>query len=736
MSIDHVMAELRSVRKSVSWEAGHDTEQSRGEGARTHVAAKRKHDDTGGTSLPTAKQPRERSHASQALFTDIMALVHRLREEKSEQVLTVGGWKASYRIRGGHTEKAGRGDICFYGPDGQRLRSVAQLEATICGDVHKSNPPVLTSTPKTTKPSPPAAARHEQAHHASRKSAFAKPLAKAVDRARKAVGECVASRLSAPPVANAAASQKSAEASIRALKRRAAEESATGPAQGGDADEEIQARRAEVSSRRTAASLLRSFRADLAGPVVVIGDSIAEELASNLRSTVGLQHVSWCAKRGAVPCDIEAHLAKWLERDEHLALLRRAGLLIVCAGKNLLRTTPSLIAVEVHKHLIEPLNKIYSGPAVLVGPLTRDIFQRLDLNRTGAGAGAARRPSGQSNAPTPHSSSEESPDEAEEPTSSARLTRVQVGPGELMAVTNQELGGLARRNGFAFVDLFTGSLTEGDFRDNLHLSEAGYLKLLSAVYDAWSEETGRARAHATLARSGREQELAEVVPPDSTVAAPPDTAAAVPPDVAVEGTRKLAGVCAAVGLCEASAAGDVTKDGEWGGRPVGEATCKGGGRDEAEESEEEVLTISEASAANMAAGTTAPVADEQRAAAPQPDVDMAAATTAGTMAPVADEQHAAARCYHEAPVEAVAQEERLQQQHAIAAHLAEEAARRHRAASQETSRLRAALAKAEADEADLAAKATAARTAEVELGARLKACEATRQRLGARGEAR
>ena len=93
--------------------------------------------------------------------------------------------------------------------------------------------------------------------------------------------------------------------------------------------------------------MLRGFRARLDGPVVFVGDSIAEELAQYLQSRVGLKEVSWCTKRGAMPVDIGSQLRQWLAVPHNHQLLTNAGLLIVCAGKNLARTMPSLIAVEL-----------------------------------------------------------------------------------------------------------------------------------------------------------------------------------------------------------------------------------------------------------------------------------------------------------------------------------------------------------------------------------------------------
>ena len=204
----------------------------------------------------------------------------------------------------------------------------------------------------------------------------------------------------------------------------------------------------------TSAAVLRGFRARLDGPVVFVGDSIAEELAHYLQSRVGLKDVSWCTKRGAMPVDIGSQLRQWLVDPHNNQLLTNAGLLIVCAGTNLAHATPSLIPEEVNKHLITPLQKLCAGHKILVGPLTREY-----VNYTGAGAGSGDRGGGSS------------------------ASRRSESLASLLHHSNLELQRCSLDGGFGFVNLFGGRLSVDDFRDNLHLKDEGYLKMLSAVLE-------------------------------------------------------------------------------------------------------------------------------------------------------------------------------------------------------------------------------------------------------------
>jgi len=255
------------------------------------------------------------------------------------------------------------------------------------------------------------------------------------------------------------------------------------------------------------AAVLRGFRARLDGPVVFVGDSIAEELAQYLQSRVGLKEVSWCTKRGAMPVDIGSQLRQWLAVPHNHQLLTNAGLLIVCAGKNLARTMPSLIAVEVHKHLITPLQKLCAGHKILVGPLTREYF-----DYAGAGAGSGDQGAGSSASRR----SERSGGAYGLPSCPSLLHR-----------SNLELERRSLDGGFGFVNLFGGRLSVDDFRDNLHLKDEGYLKMLRAVLEVMEGEGAHDECALSEAPPGAPMETA----PGSSaalVAAPAAAQAAAP----------------------------------------------------------------------------------------------------------------------------------------------------------------------------------------------------------------
>ena len=255
------------------------------------------------------------------------------------------------------------------------------------------------------------------------------------------------------------------------------------------------------------AAVLRGFRARLDGPVVFVGDSIAEELAQYLQSRVGLKEVSWCTKRGAMPVDIGSQLRQWLAVPHNHQLLTNAGLLIVCAGKNLARTMPSLIAVEVHKHLITPLQKLCAGHKILVGPLTREYF-----DYAGAGAGSGDQGAGSSASRR----SERSGGAYGLPSCPSLLHR-----------SNLELERRSLDGGFGFVNLFGGRLSVDDFRDNLHLKDEGYLKMLRAVLEVMGGEGAHDECALSEAPPGAPMETA----PGSSaalVAAPAAAQAAAP----------------------------------------------------------------------------------------------------------------------------------------------------------------------------------------------------------------
>ena len=193
---------------------------------------------------------------------------------------------------------------------------------------------------------------------------------------------------------------------------------------------------------------------------------------------------------------------------------RLCAQLIVCAGKNLARTTPSLIAEEVHKHLISPLKKFYGGPAVLVGPLTRDDFAPPLGARVTSTVTSSSSPATATN----HASGAGGAAGAMVTSGSARRSlRVGDGSMTLLELANQELERRSAASGFGFVNLFGGCLSPEDFRvhcvplaircfplngsdcsstnahlrldclqDNLHLRDCGYFKMVSAVFEVYA----------------------------------------------------------------------------------------------------------------------------------------------------------------------------------------------------------------------------------------------------------
>ena len=221
-----------------------------------------------------------------------------------------------------------------------------------------------------------------------------------------------------------------------------------------------------------AEAVLASFRAHAAGGVVLfVGDSIAEELAQYLHEHLGMKEVLWCTQPGASPADIIAHLRILLKLPRNVDLFNKAALLIVCAGTNLARSMPSLIADEVHKHLIAPLNALLACPKIIIGPIIREHFQsHVDVRGIQGVASCATTRS----APSAGASS------------------------SMLHQANLELERRSLDSGYGFVNLFNGRLSVSDFRDNLHLKGEGYLKMLSAVLEVME---GESRAPGVVARA-------------------------------------------------------------------------------------------------------------------------------------------------------------------------------------------------------------------------------------------
>ena len=137
-----------------------------------------------------------------------------------------------------------------------------------------------------------------------------------------------------------------------------------------------------------AEAVLTGFRAYSGGVVLFVGDSIAEELAQYLQGQLGMKEVIWCTKRGAPPAEIMSHLRSLLKVPGNVDLFNKAVLLIVCAGTNLARSMPSLIADEVHNHLIAPLSALLACPKIIIGPITREHLES-DVDDSGIQGGAS-----------------------------------------------------------------------------------------------------------------------------------------------------------------------------------------------------------------------------------------------------------------------------------------------------------------------------------------------------------
>ena len=210
-----------------------------------------------------------------------------------------------------------------------------------------------------------------------------------------------------------------------------------------------------------AEAVLSGFRAHSGGLVLFVGDSIAEELAKYLRDQLGMKEVLWCTKPGASPADIMSHLRYLLTVPDNVVLFNKAVLLIVCAGTNLARSTPSLIAEEVHQRLIIPLNSLLACRKIIIGPITREHFESVVVD-----TGIQGVPS----------------------SGTTRGDRRGGASPSMLHQANLELERRSLDSGCTFVNLFNGHLSATDFRDNLHLNAAGYLKMLRTVLEVMGGE--------------------------------------------------------------------------------------------------------------------------------------------------------------------------------------------------------------------------------------------------------
>ena len=181
-------------------------------------------------------------------------------------------------------------------------------------------------------------------------------------------------------------------------------------------------------------------------PLLLVGDSIARDLAEFLVDTFGLD-VYAITKSGAVPSDIGKEVNKNLKSSDHV--ISHCGLLIVCAGKNVLAT--AAIPAEVERHLLKPLahHLPLDTVSICVGPVSRSQLA-----------------------------------ESQVPTRKRRRQ-------PLLNELNETLELASTIHAFKFVNLVDtvpeNALCDDDFVDPLHLNDIGQWKLARALLSKWKE---------------------------------------------------------------------------------------------------------------------------------------------------------------------------------------------------------------------------------------------------------
>ena len=217
-----------------------------------------------------------------------------------------------------------------------------------------------------------------------------------------------------------------------------------------------------------ARAVLQGFRTHSSPFVLFVGDSIAEELALYLKRQLGFDEVLCCTRRGAMPNDIHRELNHLLSVPDNRVTFTNAGLLIVCVGTNLACSSPMQIADEVHRHVLKPLQDLCTCRKIIIGPCTRESLAAGDVYNF----------------------------------ESSRSERSGGASSMILHQANLELKQRSLDVGFEFVNLFGGRLLIDDFRDNLHLKDEGYLKMLSAVLEVFvSESRAPGGAHNVVAAS-------------------------------------------------------------------------------------------------------------------------------------------------------------------------------------------------------------------------------------------
>ena len=445
---------------------------------------------------------------SNGLYSKLEATLARLKQN-NEREATVGGW--TIKVHGRTNQSAGGTHCCFIDPaDSERITTLRRLREKLGGQVTAATP----------------LAGHQGQHKRSRTASLAFFLN------RKEPKEQQQQQQAAPTHA--------APKPSKAKKRKLAAAAAPAPPPVVEASEGTTGASTDEGSPPPPENLLPNmrdvpptipladrYRPKLSGrPIVFYGDSIAEELGYHFLSQGGFSRseVIIVAKAGAVPKDIKKHLDNWLEADnENINKLRGAGLLVVCGGKNLVRTTPTLIGSEVDAQIAKPLKRLLGGisvPVLLVEPLTREGLTEIrDGPPQAASLGAFRAGWCEEPIPIPPPAPIVPSNNERERVSkrvAARSTDVLPNPNSIVAQTHTEMASLAAKHGFIFCSTTDPlRLAFTDFRDNLHLHEKGYQKMADELLLCWGraapppdriQPLPTVRADGFTQRSGPEKE--------------------------------------------------------------------------------------------------------------------------------------------------------------------------------------------------------------------------------------
>ena len=232
------------------------------------------------------KRAREEPHSTgdsdDALHEKLLRAADEVRQARTSTSAKVCGWEVRYTVRG----DGGKGDTKFVDPTGKILRSAKQVQERL----GSAGTEAASEATPAAKPAPapiakPPVTRAQQLNEdggaASATAAPprpAEPVASPRLRSSAQQFDEDVGGASAPP--RAAAAPPCPAEHVASKRWRLDADPAASP--GGHTGDEL---------------LLRGFRSKLAGPVVVIGDSIAKELAEHLHASVGMSmdELRWCA---------------------------------------------------------------------------------------------------------------------------------------------------------------------------------------------------------------------------------------------------------------------------------------------------------------------------------------------------------------------------------------------------------------------------------------------------------